>query len=67
MKDCLLKLRKKLTLNDEIEAKDLVPNPILIKNKNNIEIISEKVLQFNIRRYRIFYERTWKFILFYRQ
>ena len=41
MKDCLLKLRKKLTLNDEIEAKDLVPNPILIKNKNNIEIISE--------------------------
>lgn len=30
--------------NDEIEVKDLIPNPILIKNKNNIEIISEKVL-----------------------
>ena len=39
-----IKTKKKLTLNDEIEAKDLVPNPILIKNKNNIEIISEKAL-----------------------
>lgn len=39
-----IKTKKKLTLNDEIEVKDLVPNPILIKNKNNIEIISEKVL-----------------------
>lgn len=40
----LIKTKKKLTLNDEIEVKDLVPNPILIKNKNNIEIISEKAL-----------------------
>ena len=39
-----IKTKKKLTLNDEIEVKDLVFNPILIKNKNNIEIISEKVL-----------------------
>lgn len=39
-----IKTKKKLTLNDEIEVKDLVPNPILIKNKNNIEIISEKAL-----------------------
>lgn len=39
-----IKTKKKLTLNDEIEVKDLVPSPILIKNKNNIEIISEKVL-----------------------
>ena len=39
-----VKTKKKLTLNDEIEVKDLVPNPILIKNKNNFEIISEKAL-----------------------
>lgn len=25
--------------------KDLVPNPILIKNRNNLEIVTEKVLQ----------------------
>ena len=24
--------------------KDLVPNPIIIRNKNNIEIVTEKVL-----------------------
>ena len=39
-----IKTKEKLTLDDEIEVKDLVPNPILIKNKNNIEIISEKAL-----------------------
>ena len=39
-----IKTKKKLTLNDEIEVKDLVPNPILIRNQNNIEIISEKAL-----------------------
>lgn len=33
-------------INEEkLEVKDLVPNPILIRNKNNIEIITEKVLQ----------------------
>jgi RecB family endonuclease NucS len=26
-------------------VKDLVPNPILIKNRNNLEIVTEKVLQ----------------------
>lgn len=36
-----IKTKEKLTLNDEIEVKDLVPNPILIRNKNNIEVISE--------------------------
>ena len=39
-----IKTKEKITLDDEIEVKDLVPNPILIKNKNNIEIISEKAL-----------------------
>lgn len=29
---------------EQLEVKDLVPNPILIRNKNNIEIIDEKVL-----------------------
>ena len=36
--------KKKLALAYKIEIKDLVPNPILIRNKNNIEIINEKTL-----------------------
>jgi len=35
----------KLINNDKINIKDLVPNPIVIKNSNNYEIISEKILQ----------------------
>ena len=31
-------------LSNEIEIKDLVPNPILIRNKNNIDIVTEKAL-----------------------
>ena len=38
------KTKCKLITMDIIEVKDLVPNPILIKNKNNIEIITEKAL-----------------------
>ena len=34
----------KLISEEKIEMKDLIPNPILIKNKNNFEITSEKVL-----------------------
>ncbi len=37
--------KNKLINKKEIEIKDLVPDPILIKNKNNVEIISEKILQ----------------------
>ena len=37
--------KTKLKIQDKIEIKDLVPNPIIIKNSNNYEIISEKVLQ----------------------
>ena len=37
--------KNKLMLDDKIEAKDLVPNPILIKNNDKKEIISEKILQ----------------------
>ena len=36
--------RNKLIYKDRVEVKDLLPNPILIKNKNNIEIITEKAL-----------------------
>ena len=36
--------KNKLISKDSVEVKDLVPNPILIKNKNNIEIITEKAL-----------------------
>lgn len=36
--------KNKLICDENIEVKDLVPNPILIKNKNNIAIVSEKVL-----------------------
>ena len=39
-----IETKNKLIINDEIEVKDLVPNPILIRNKNNIEIITEKAL-----------------------
>ena len=36
--------KKKLINNDKLEVKDLVKNPIIIKNDSN-EIISEKILQ----------------------
>ena len=39
-----IETKNKLILDDKIEAKDLVPNPILIRNKNNIEIFNEKAL-----------------------
>ena len=34
----------KLIYKDRIEVKDLVPNPILIRNKNNVDIATEKAL-----------------------
>jgi len=37
--------KNKLKLNEEISMNDLVPNPIVINNKNDKEVISEKVLQ----------------------
>ena len=39
-----IETKNKIVSKDKIEVKDLVPNPILIRNKNNIEIISEKAL-----------------------
>ena len=37
--------KKKLINNEIIDIKDSIKNPIIIKNYNNYEIISEKVLQ----------------------
>ena len=37
--------KRKFTNQEEIKAEDLVKNPILIKNKNSVANISEKVLQ----------------------
>ena len=39
------KTKNKLINNTKLEVQDLVKNPIIIKNPNNIEIISEKVLK----------------------
>ena len=36
--------KNKIIKEEKLEVKDIVPNPILIKNTNNIEIIAEKVL-----------------------
>ncbi len=36
--------KQKLIEKKQVEIKDLIPNPILIKNKNNIEVINEKIL-----------------------
>ena len=36
--------KNKLKLSVKTKVKDLIPNPILIRNKNNIEFITEKVL-----------------------
>ena len=39
-----IETKNKLIIDDKLEVKDLVPNPILISNKNNIEITTEKAL-----------------------
>ena len=39
-----IETKNKLMFKDKVEVKDFIPNPILIKNKNNIEIVSEKAL-----------------------
>ena len=36
--------KNRLLSNEKVEVKDLVPNPILIKNKSNIDVITEKAL-----------------------
>lgn len=36
--------RNKLITKEKLEVKDIIPNPIIIKNKENIQIVSEKIL-----------------------
>ena len=37
--------KNKLISNKEVDVKDLIKNPIIIRNPNNIEVVKEKVLQ----------------------
>ena len=39
-----IETKNKMKNEDRLEIKDLVPNPILIKNKNNIEVVTERIL-----------------------
>ena len=39
-----IETKSKIINSESLNVKDLVPNPILIKNKNNIDIINEKAL-----------------------
>ena len=39
-----IETKNKLITKENVEVKDLIPNPILIKNKNNEEIVTEKAL-----------------------
>ena len=39
-----IETKNKIVSKDKIEVKDLVPNPILIRNRNNTEIVTEKAL-----------------------
>ena len=39
-----IETKKKIVSKDKIEVKDLVPNPILIRNRKNTEIVTEKAL-----------------------
>ena len=40
-----IETKNKLTQQEQLEAKDLIPNPILIKNTDSINIINEKILK----------------------
>ena len=37
--------KNKIIKEEKLEVKDLVPNPILIKNRSNVEVTQEKILQ----------------------
>ena len=39
-----IETKNKMKNEDRLEMKDLIPNPILIKNKNNIEVVTERIL-----------------------
>ena len=39
-----IETKNKLINEEKVDVKDLIPNPIMIKNKNNVEIVTEKIL-----------------------
>ncbi len=39
-----IETKNKMKNEDRLEMKDLIPNSILIKNKNNIEVVTERIL-----------------------
>ncbi len=39
-----LETKNKLIARENMDVKDLIPNPILIRNKNDIEVVTEKAL-----------------------
>lgn len=39
-----IEAKNKIITKEKINLKDTIPNPVIIKNKNNLEIINEKVL-----------------------
>ncbi|MDY5996650.1 MAG: PDDEXK nuclease domain-containing protein [Bacilli bacterium] len=39
-----METKNKMKSEDRLEMKDLIPNLILIKNKNNIEVVTERIL-----------------------
>lgn len=44
-KRLLIEAKNKFIKHEKLYVSDLIPNPIKIKNKNNYEVISEKILQ----------------------
>ena len=40
--------KNKLRIEDKIEVNDMIPNPILIKSKNDLDIVNEKALHYLI-------------------
>ena len=39
-----IETRKRIIKKEKIEVKDLIPNPILIRNKSNMDVVTEKTL-----------------------
>ena len=48
--------KTKLMEKAEVSIKDMVPNPILIRNRRNIEVIKENVLKLLILEYTVFFK-----------
>ena len=60
--------KKEVVNKRENSVVDFVKNPIIIRNTNNNEIISEKnITKINNGRYFIIFKRTWQWFYFYRQ